>query len=131
MRIRITEGKVPADHGEEDDSAAPKVSLNRVIPCFPLDDFGGSIAGRAAKRLEFFIFVEVSAESEVDDFELSVVVDEDVFWFEVAVSDVVGVEVVYCCDDLLEVGTGLLFGYSEWRSSYFFYFIIFLKSSPC
>jgi hypothetical protein len=53
--VRIAEGKVAADHSEEDDSTAPEVSLDGVISDFSFDDLRGSVAGGAAKGLEFFI----------------------------------------------------------------------------
>lgn len=70
----------------------------------------------------------MSAEAKVDDFELSIVVDENVLGFEVSMGDSVGVQVVYSGDDLVKVGAGLRFRDSECGGSYFFSLIIFLKS---
>ena len=59
------------------------------------------------------------AESEVDEADGAIVVDEEVLWLEVSVDDVEFVDVLDAGDDLLEDAAGLLLGYSAWEGLYF------------
>lgn len=77
--VGVAEWQVTTYHGKEDDTAAPQVRHDRVVGTFSLDDLGGSVAGRAAVGLELFVLEIGGAEAKVDDFELVVVVDENVF----------------------------------------------------
>ncbi len=50
------------------------------------------------------------AESEVDQSDGLVVVDQQILWFEVSVDDVEFVDVLYSSDDLLEDGASFALG---------------------
>jgi hypothetical protein len=81
MRIRIAEGQVATEHGEEDDSTAPQVHLQRIITLPCLHHLWRSVTRRTAESAQLIPVLVESAESEVDDLNLPVVVDEDIFGF--------------------------------------------------
>ena len=69
-----------------------------------LDHFGGHVLGGPAERVGDFAGVEAGlAESEVSDLDVAVVVDEEVLGLEVAVDDVLLVEVHQTIEDFDEV----------------------------
>jgi len=103
----VLEGQVAAEHGVEDDAAAPDVCPQTVV-AFARYHFGSSVAGTAAGGLEPLAGLVVVGESEVYDFDVVAVVEEEVLGLEVAVDDAVLVDVVDACDDLLHEGDGLL-----------------------
>ena len=53
------------------------------------------------------------AESEIDKTDSSIIIDEQVLGFEVAMDDIKFVDVLNSCDYLLEYGTGFVLGNSE------------------
>jgi hypothetical protein len=59
-------------------------------------------------------------ESEVDDLDVLLAVEQHVFGLEVAVDDAEAVQVVDAVDDLVEEAAGLAFGQPRWAGEYFF-----------
>ena len=104
----VLEGQEAADHGVEHDSTAPDVALQAEV-LLAGDHLGGGIAGRAASCLQQAIrwLVEV-AESEVDDFQRLVEVEEQVFRLQITMADAALVDVLNTRDELLEDADGSL-----------------------
>ena len=80
------------DDDEEDDSDGEHVDVLALVS-LALLDLGGHVGHRAAVRAEL-VDVLVAGEAEVGDFQVEVVVDEDVFELEVAVDNPATVHVL-------------------------------------
>ena len=59
--------------------------------------------GTTATRLEHSLTSFPSCHTEICDFDILVLVEQQVFWLQISMTDVESVAVVYCVDDLLEV----------------------------
>lgn len=67
----------------------------RAVVALACDHLGCCVAGAATGCLERLTrFVRV-AESKIDDFDVHVVVEEQVLWFEIAMHDIEFVQVLY------------------------------------
>lgn len=93
----------------EKNSGAPDVGGLCVGVAF--DHFWGGVCGAATCGIELWADVaEHVTEAEVDDTDVVVTVEEDVFAFEIAVSDFfLDVEIFEDGDELGEVATRLVF----------------------
>ncbi|RDX72785.1 hypothetical protein CR513_47675, partial [Mucuna pruriens] len=89
----------------------PDIGLGAVVAFFP-DDLRRDVRRRAACGVQQAVLPEVlreSAEAEVGDLEVAVLVEEEVLRFEVAVVDAAAVTEVDGGDELLEVESSHLF----------------------
>lgn len=76
-----------------------------------LHDFGGDVVGSPTHGAFLLVTeLEFGGKPEVSNFEIHVVVEEDVAHLEVAVDDAVAVHVLEGGDDLVHVVAGLLDG---------------------
>ena len=102
------EGVVALQQDVEEDAERPHVGVDGTVVQFG-DYFGGHVGGRAAEGVDGLVLLAAETEAEVDEFELPVAVDEDVFGLDVAVGDVEVVQVLEgLCDDQEELlGLGL------------------------
>ena len=85
LSVSVTKRKIPADHNKKNDSAAPQISLFRIVPTFAFNNFRGSIARWPAKRFQLFGFVLVT-ETKINNFKLTIIVDKYVLRFKIPVS---------------------------------------------
>lgn len=85
-------GRVADEHFVQEDTECPPVDCLAV----PLveDDLGGKILRRAAQGPRPRRRLHVLGKAEVAQFEVARLVEQDVFGLEIAVEDVVGVEVL-------------------------------------
>lgn len=82
--ILVLKGQLPANHGEQNDSAAPNVGIQPQI-ALSLNHFWRRIAWAATSCLESFsCFVQIS-QPKVHEFYVVVVVQQDVFRFQITV----------------------------------------------
>lgn len=72
----------------------------------------------------------IGTESEIDDFELSIVVYQNVLGFQVPMGDVILMHVLDSRNDLLKVNASLILSYSESKRFYLFSLSIWRNSSP-
>lgn len=94
------EGAVAKEHAEEHYSQRPDVSLDRVR--FSLQQLGRHVDGRPQHRpRDLILGLEGLAEAEVGQLD-GAVVQQQVFWFEVAVHDAVPVQQAEGIGDLRE-----------------------------
>lgn len=106
--IWILEWEVAASHGIENDTCAPYIRIEPMVP-LPGDHLRRRVAWTATGCLEHFTFLVHVGQTEVDDLDVVLVVKQQVFGLEVAVADAYLVDVLYAGDDLLREPTGLLF----------------------
>jgi len=83
LRVRIVEGQVPTQQGEQNDARRPNVRLQRVV-LQSGDHFWRGVAGRPAGRLEHLVFLIRVRQSEVHDFYFLVLVQQQVFRLQVS-----------------------------------------------
>lgn len=74
------------------------------------DNLGGHVAGSTAEYVQLAGFGDLDGEAEVDEFNYVLVGEEDVVHFDVAVCDVLLVEVLHGLGDLVGDGEGVLGG---------------------
>jgi hypothetical protein len=101
--IGIEEREITGNHAEENDSTAPQIRGGSVLGT--PHDFGSDIGGRSALGSEKISRVFKGAtESEINDFDVVVVVDEDVFAFDVTMCYVeLFVEILDRGDELCKI----------------------------
>lgn len=105
-RRLVFKREVACDHGEEDDAAGPHIDARPVV-LETVNHFWCCVAGRAASCLQHLARLVGVAEAEVDQTNVFLVVEQQVFWFEVAVHDAEFMEVLHAADDLLKKLAGL------------------------
>ena len=75
----------------------------------PGDHLGSGVAGATAGRLERGSFLIHIAQAEVDDFQLAIVVAQQIFWFQIPMADAKLMNVMHSSYQLLKVLTRRLF----------------------
>ena len=109
VSVVLVEGESAGEQGKQDHTAGPDVAGEAVVGD-TRDDFGRGVVGRPAGGLEQLVLGLEGGHAEVGDFDVVLVVEEQVFWLEVPVDNAQGVAVGYTDDDLAEVGDGLGLG---------------------
>lgn len=104
--VWVLERQEPADEREEDDAAAPRVDLGTDVLA-PGDHLRGRIARGSTGRLQGLLLCEGVGEAEVDDFDVLLVIEQQVLRLEVPVDYVEVVHVLDAGDDLLVELAGL------------------------
>lgn len=74
------------------------------------DDFRGHVRRRPAKHFDFLFVRDLGAEAEVDDLDVSVFVEQNVFELDVSVRDALAVAVLQPRHQLLEYASRFVFG---------------------
>jgi len=105
LNVLILEGKPSAKHHIEDYSATPNINLRSGVET-PTNNFRGSVIGTSATRFEEVAVLHLTRETEVGNFDVQVVVKQDVFWLEIPVDDLEFVAIFDTGHDLLEEPTG-------------------------
>lgn len=106
-RVLVLKGEKASEHREEDDAAGPDVDLRAEVP-LTFNHFGRRVARTAARCLELHaLFVRVG-ETEVDQLQVLLVVEQQILRFQVAMHDAQLVQVLNRALDLLEVLAGFL-----------------------
>ena len=84
--IGILEGQEATDHREEDDATAPDICHQTMI-ALSGNHLRGRIAGAPASCLKGLPMLIGVAEAEVDDFNIIMIVHEQILWFKISVAD--------------------------------------------
>lgn len=108
--VGVFEREVAAQHGIQNDSARPNVCIKALI-FFACDHLRSGIARRATGSFEFFSGFILIGEPKVYNFDVFVMIEEQILWFEISVYDSVFVDVLHTCNDLLHEPDG--FGFIE------------------
>ena len=90
-----SEGVVALQHDVEEYAERPHIGIDGWVVDFR-DDFWSHVGGCSAEGVDGAIAFAFETEAEVDEFELSVAIDEDVLGLYVAVDDVLVVQVLQC-----------------------------------
>ena len=106
--VGVLEGKVSADECEHDDSGTPDIDAETVI-AFTGDHFWGCVAGGSAGCFEEISRFVGVGESEIDDFDIFILIEEKVFGFEISVGDSECMEIFDSGDNLLDVFAAFFF----------------------
>ena len=104
------ERRTADDEGVQDDADGPSVDFEAVTVCGVKEDFWSDIVWSSANS--FFALsgtFDEGSEAKVADFDVHVVIEEEVSEFEVAVDDLVRVHVVTGADELYHEVTGFAF----------------------
>ena len=104
--VVFVEGEGAREQSVQDDAAGPDIDGSSFVLSFA-DDFGGGVGRASTGGFEEFAVFHKVGESEVADFDEVILVDEDVFGFEVAMGDMILMDVLDSVDDLLKVEAGL------------------------
>jgi len=99
-RIVIIERWISSEHFENKNPEGPPVNI--FVMSFGLDDFRRKIFRCTAKSHGFISYD--FCKTKVSNFDMSLFVDKEVFWFEISVGYVHGVEIVkseydFCCKE--------------------------------
>ena len=86
------EGEVAAEEGEHEDAGGPDVGGGAEVLFF-LDDFGGHVGGGAAEDFEAEVGAGAAAEPEVEEFDLGVGVDDDVFELYISMGHILTMQI--------------------------------------
>ena len=107
-RVRVLKRQVAAHHRIQNDAAAPDVRVQTLVS-LASDHLRSSVARTATSRFEGVAFVVGVRQTEVNDFDVVLVVEQQVLWLQVAVTDAHLVDVLDARDDLLHKPARLLF----------------------
>ena len=87
LLIAFCPRKLSCDHCIENNTAAPDICGNAVVR-LPADALWTGVAGRATWGSGHSVVIKKPAQTKVRNFELPVLVNENVLGFQVSVSDV-------------------------------------------
>lgn len=110
MRIGIAKRQMPAQHSKQYNTATPNIRVEWVIILLRLDHLRSGVARRPTKGLQLILLIVKRPKSKIDDFQLPIVIDEYIFWLQVAVCHTVAMQILNSFDDLLEEDAGLVLG---------------------
>jgi len=99
-RLGVLEGQVAAHHRVQHHARAPDVRADAVV-LLAGNHFGRSVAGRTTGCLQQLVFLVHVTETEVDNLECLVVVEQQVLGLEVTVAHAALVQVLDARDQLL------------------------------
>ena len=85
--VRVFKGQVPAYQSEQNDAAAPHVHIGPVVPLSGYH-LWGRVTRTAARCLQCISSLVSVRQPEIDDFDVFVLVEQQVLGFEVSVHDV-------------------------------------------
>jgi hypothetical protein len=114
LNILILEGKPTTKHHVEDYSATPNINLRSGVKA-TTNDFRGGVIGAPATRFEEVAVLDLARETEVGNLDVQVVVEQNIFWFEIPMNDLEFVAILYAGHDLLEESTGNWLGHASVR----------------
>lgn len=106
--VGSTEREAAAKNGVKQDAKSPHVS-RRAGVFGPSDDFRGHVGRSATEDLELLCVRKTGAEAEVDDLDVSLVVQKEIFELDVPMSDRAGMAVLDSGDYLSKESFGLCF----------------------
>mmetsp|Transcript_54283 Transcript_54283/g.168043 ORF Transcript_54283/g.168043 Transcript_54283/m.168043 type:complete len:252 (-) Transcript_54283:59-814(-) len=89
--VLVVERRVPREHLEEQDAQRPPVHGAAVA--LALDDLGREVLRRAAERVRPRAWLDDLCKAEICELGVAVLAHQDVLWLQVAVDDVLGVDV--------------------------------------
>jgi hypothetical protein len=118
LNVVILEGKPSTEHHVENDSATPNINLRSGVKT-TANYFGCGVIRASATRFEEVAVLDLARETEVGNFDVEVVVEEDVFWLEIPVNNLEFVAVFDARHDLLEKPTSDLFIHAAVRDDVF------------
>ena len=107
--VLVVERQLPAQQHKQDHAAAPDIHLGAGVQ-LPADDFGSGVVWRSARSLKEVTVGHDVAEAEVGNLDVQVRVEEQVFWLQIAMHDLVAMAVFDGADDLLEKPPSRVFG---------------------
>lgn len=107
LDVRGLERRLADDEGVQDDAQRPDVDLVGVA-CSAFENFWRDVVGRTANSsLLLSVKIELGGEAKVSQFDLHLIVEEQVSKLEVSVDHAVRVQVLQRVDDLLGVALDL------------------------
>ena len=112
LDIFIFEGKPSTEHHVENDSATPNINLRTGVKT-TADDFRRGVVGASATRFEEVAVFDLARETEVCNFDVEVVVEQDVLWLKVTMNNLKLVTVFDAGHDLLEEPPSGGFGHAS------------------
>ena len=89
--VTVIERKITCEKHKENNPTRPRVSFRPIVAALPTDNLGSRISRGPTSRMKQAIFelFGQSRETEVGDFEVSVLVQQDILRLHIAVSDAV------------------------------------------
>lgn len=104
----IVEGQTTAYHGIQNDATTPNVNLSTPVT-HATDDLWGGVVRRPAGCFECQTVAHNVCETEVDQSDVVLIVKQQVFGFEITMSNLVLVRVLQTGYYLLEYLSGIVF----------------------
>ena len=107
LRVLVLEWQVAAYQAVQNNACAPYVRLwPNVLQS--LDQFRRGIARRAAGRHEFLIWLESIAQAKIDNFEVLLLVQQQILRFDISMGDAKLTQILNTRDKLLEKSTSFI-----------------------
>ena len=92
--VLVVEGEDPEENREDGDSQGPHIALPAVVPLleYLAQHFGShKVVGTLTTPQPLPLALQLDSPSEIDKFDVHLVIQEDVLRFEVSMDDIVGV----------------------------------------
>ena len=90
-----TEGIIALQHHVIQDSQRPHVCINRTVVHFRYN-LRGHVCGSPAKGVYGLLFFTSQTEPKINQFQLLVSIDQDVFGFDISMDDVKAMQILEC-----------------------------------
>ena len=110
-QILVLEGEKASQKNVQNDAAGPGIGFWPIVTLFS-QDFRRHVGRGSTLCVEESVVTKLfgqCGQTEIRDFEVFVVVEEEIFGFEIAVGDPSAVAVIDGADQLLEIFAGLIF----------------------
>lgn len=82
--VWVLEGQITTQHGINDDSARPNIDVHAFV-FFTCDHLRGSVAGRSTSSFQFFAGLVLVGQSEVNNLNVLVGIEQQVLGLEITV----------------------------------------------
>ena len=107
ISIGVLKWKVATDHSKQDNTATPNVYLGAMV-LFAGDHLWSCVTWRTTRRFQSLFRLVGIAESKIDNFDLTVMIEEEVLGLHISMNYTELVEIVDPRDDLLKEFAGFL-----------------------
>lgn len=106
LRVGTVKRQVPKTHRVQDDTCTPNISLETVVR-MAHQHFRGCVTRTSTGCMQQLVFGVNVAQTEINQFEVELVVEQNILWFQISVNHPERMNVLNCVEKLLEELAGL------------------------
>lgn len=106
--VFVIKGQSSTEQSIQDDTTRPNVHFRPSVK-FPRNNFWSGVIGRATTGAQKFTICHHIRKAEICNFDIQILIQKQVFRFQISMNDIVTVAVFYTRHDLLEKSPSFVF----------------------